>query len=85
LRDEAESAAESEGECPAPTARYEAGETAKAADDLARTLGGATQQDAPVVARPTGKKPVTGEAEYTSRLLKAKKRAREDLEKDKQE
>ena len=72
-------------ESPAPTTRYDAGDTAKAADDLARTLGGATQQDAPVVARPTGKKPVTGEAEYTSRLLKAKKRAREDLEKDKQD
>jgi uncharacterized membrane protein len=85
LRDEAEQAPESGRERPAPTARYDASETAKAADDLARTLGGATQQDAPVVARPTGKKPATDEAEYTSRLLKAKKRAREDLEKEKQE
>jgi len=83
VRGEAESAEAAER--PPPTARYDAGEAVKAADDLARTLGGATPQDAPVVARPTGKKPATDEAEYTARLLKAKKRARQDLEKDQQE
>jgi len=59
-------------------ARYEAQRAVdKAGEDLARALGGATQQEAPVVARPTGKKPPTSETEYTSRLLKAKRRARE--------
>jgi uncharacterized membrane protein len=85
LREEAEQTPEAAAERPAPTARYDAGEALKAADDLARTLGGATEAEAPVVARPTGKKPATSEAEYTSRLLRAKKRARQDLEKDKQE
>ena len=67
---------------PAPTTRFEAAPTAgQAAEDLSRALGGATQQDVPVVARPTAKKPAVSEGEYTSRLLKAKKRAREDMEK----
>ncbi len=66
---------------PAPDTRYEAPATSGAADDLARALGGATAQDTPVVSRPTGKKPATDEKEYTSRLLKAKKRARDDLDK----
>lgn len=52
----------------------------QATEDLSRALGGATEQDAPVVARPTGKKPAQSEGDYTSRLLKAKKRVREDLE-----
>lgn len=67
---------------PAPSARYEVPTPdAKATEDLSRALGGATQQDVPVVARPTGKKPVQSEGEYTARLLRAKRRAREDLEK----
>ncbi|MEW6249080.1 MAG: VWA domain-containing protein [Planctomycetota bacterium] len=67
---------------PAPTTRFEAPPTAaKATEDLSRALGGATQQGVPVVARPTAKKPAVSEGEYTSRLLKAKKRAREDLNK----
>lgn len=48
----------------------------RATDQLSKTLGGAGEQDAPVVARPTGKKPKTDEADYTSRLLRAKRRAR---------
>lgn len=68
---------------PAPTARYEAPRPdAKATEDLSRALGGATQQDAPVVARPTGKKPAQTEADYTARLLRAKRRAREDMSKE---
>ncbi len=55
---------------------------AKATEDLSKALGGATSQDAPVVARPTGKKPPQGQADYTSRLREAKKRAREDMEKE---
>jgi uncharacterized membrane protein len=71
------------GTPPARAARYEApASAAKAAEDLGRALGGATQQDAPVVARPTGKKPAVTEAEYTSRLLRAKRRAQEELKED---
>jgi hypothetical protein len=84
LREErlAPRAGEPEAAGPPPTARYEAPTPdAKASEDLARALGGATQQDAPVVARPTAKKPVQSEAEYTSRLLRAKKRAREEMDK----
>jgi uncharacterized membrane protein len=65
---------------PPAAARYEAPTPdAKVTEDLSRALGGATQQDAPVVARPTGKKPPSSEGEYTARLLRAKRRAREDM------
>ena len=77
---------------PDATARYEARPAdakrtpdTKATEDLGRALGGATQQDAPVVARPTGKKPAQSEADYTSRLLRAKRRAREDMHKDQED
>ena len=77
---------ELEGATPPPTARYEAPTPeGKATEDLSRALGGATQQDAPVVARPTGKKPVQSEADYTARLLRAKRRAREDMDKKDEE
>jgi uncharacterized membrane protein len=82
VRDEARERAEQES-APAATARYEAQqEQQKATDDLGRALGGATSDDAPVVARPTGKKPAQSEADYTSRLLKAKRRARDDMRKE---
>jgi uncharacterized membrane protein len=65
---------------PDPAARYERRTPDdKATEDLGRALGGATQADAPVVARPSGKKPAQSEADYTSRLLRAKRRAREDM------
>jgi len=68
---------------PRPDARYEAAASdAKASEELGRALGGATQQDAPVVARPTGKKPPQSEGEYTSRLLRAKRRARDEMDKE---
>jgi uncharacterized membrane protein len=71
------------GTPPARAARYEAPPTAaQATEDLSRALGGATQQDVPVVARPTGKKAAQGEADYTARLLRAKRRAREEMDKD---
>ena len=67
---------------PDRSIRYEpSGSRSEADEDLARALGGATEQDAPVVARPTGKKATTGEAEYTARLLKAKRRARGEMDK----
>jgi uncharacterized membrane protein len=67
---------------PTPAARYEAPPPdAKVTEDLSRALGGATQQDAPVVARPTGKKPPQSEGDYTARLLRAKRRARDDMQK----
>lgn len=68
------------GTPPSKSARYEAPVTPqKVTEDFGKALGGATELNAPVVARPTGKKPAQGEADYTSRLLQAKKRAREDL------
>lgn len=73
------------GQPPTRAARYEAPQTAEqSSEDLSRALGGATAADQPVVARPTGKKPPTGEAEYTSRLLQAKRKARDDLHRDEQ-
>jgi len=56
---------------------------AKVADDLSRALGGATEQDAPVVARPPRKKAAQTEGDYTSRLLEAKRRARGDIDQKK--
>jgi uncharacterized membrane protein len=67
---------------PPPTTRYEApSPDAQATEDLSKALGGATQQDVPVVARPTGKKPTQSEGDYTARLLRAKRRVREDMDK----
>ncbi|NUQ48481.1 MAG: hypothetical protein HUU27_00965, partial [Phycisphaerae bacterium] len=54
----------------------------RASEDLSRALGGATEMDAPVVARPTRKPPPQGEADYTSRLLMAKKKARDEMQDD---
>jgi hypothetical protein len=68
------------GPAPDRSARYEAPTTeARVTEDLSRALGGATEHDAPVVARPTRKPTVKGEADYTSRLLQAKKKAREGM------
>ncbi len=59
---------------------------ARATERLNEVLGGASELNAPVVARPTKKKPPTSEADFTSRLLKAKQRARDTLsDQDKQE
>ncbi|MGD8450622.1 MAG: VWA domain-containing protein [Phycisphaerae bacterium] len=68
------------GTPPSRSARYEAPTpSGQATEDLARALGGASEQDKPVVARPTGKKPPSSEGDYTSRLLQAKRRARKDM------
>jgi uncharacterized membrane protein len=61
--------------------RYDAPDR-KATEDLGKALGGATEQDQPVVARPTRKKPAQSEGDYTARLLRAKRRARGKSEED---
>ncbi len=78
----ARGAAPQEGRPPDRAARYEAPTPdAKVTEDLNKALDGASELDAPVVARPTGKKPAIDEADYTSRLLRAKRRARDDMKK----
>jgi uncharacterized membrane protein len=65
------------GVAPDRSARYEPPTTEqKATDDLNKALGGASETDAPVVSRPTRKQTPTTETDYTSRLLRAKRRAR---------
>jgi hypothetical protein len=83
LRDAARPASEA-GPTPNRAARYEApaGSDRQATEKLSEALGGASEVDAPIVARPTKKKPPTTEADFTSRLLKAKRQARDRLEKD---
>lgn len=71
------------GPAPDRAARYVPPATPqRASEDLSRALGGATEMDAPVVARPTRKPPPQGEADYTSRLLMAKKKARDEMQDD---
>jgi len=55
---------------------------ARATRDLEAALGGAKAMDKPVVAPPSKPRPATTEADYTSRLLRAKRRAQEELRKD---
>ena len=55
-------------------------EQARASEELSQALDGASELNAPVVARPTRKAKPSSEADFTSRLLKAKKQARERLE-----
>ena len=75
------------GPAPNRSARYQAKISPEAAArDLSEALGGASESDRPVVAPPTRKPAPTSEADFTSRLLKAKKEARDQLrdEKDSQ-
>ncbi len=82
VRDEQRKSRETEEAAPAATARFERQTPdSKASEDLSKALGGASEQEKPVVAKPTGKKPQQSEADYTSRLLKAKRRARDDMKK----
>ncbi|MGE0479967.1 MAG: glutamine amidotransferase [Phycisphaerae bacterium] len=74
------------GTPPDKSARYEAAQPDwKVGEQLSKALGGASEVDQPVVAKPTRKPQATSEADYTSRLLQAKKRARDDLKKDEDE
>jgi hypothetical protein len=69
------------GPAPQRSARYEAPQTPqKATEELSKALGGASETDKPVVAKPTRKPTPTSEADYTSRLLQAKKKARDKLD-----
>jgi len=73
------------GTPPDRSARYEAPvPDSKVTEELSKALGGASEHEveAPVVARPTRKKPAASEADYTSRLLRAKRRARGEMEKE---
>lgn len=68
------------GPAPNRSARYEAPvPDAKVAEQLSRALGGASETDAPVVARPTKKPPPTSEVNFAERLRKAKQQARERM------
>ncbi|MDX2200971.1 MAG: VWA domain-containing protein [Phycisphaerae bacterium] len=72
-----------QGAPPSRAAKYDApANTRRGEGDLSQALGGASGEQKPVVAPPTRKKADAGEADYTSRLLKAKKRARQDDEGD---
>lgn len=71
------------GPAPDRAARYEAPTTdARASEDLSQALGGASELNAPVVARPTRKPVGQSEADYTSRLLQAKRKARDEMRED---
>lgn len=73
------------GPAPSRSARYEAPKTAKqSSEELTQALGGASEQNAPVIAKPTRKQTPTDEGSYTSRLLAAKKRARQQQDGEKQ-
>ncbi len=83
LREQAPAASEASEAGPAPdrSARYEPAEPdRRVTERLSEALGGASELDQPVVARAPRKKPQTSQADFTSRLLKAKRRAREAME-----
>jgi uncharacterized membrane protein/Mg-chelatase subunit ChlD len=72
------------GTPPSRPARYEPPvPDSRVTEELSKALGGASEKEAPIVARPTRKAPKEGEADYTSRLLKAKRRARDDMDTEK--
>jgi hypothetical protein len=74
------------GPAPDRSARYQPQVPDKqATEQLSQALDGASELETPVVARPTKKKTQTSEADFTSRLLQAKKRAREHMKKDQEE
>lgn len=71
------------GPAPSKSARYEAPTTpGQVSEQLSQALGGASEADQPVVAKPTRKAAPQSETDYTSRLLRAKRKARGDLEED---
>jgi uncharacterized membrane protein len=85
VRDDLRERATDAGPAPDRSARYEPTvPDLKVTEQLSKALDGASELEEPVVARPTKKKTQTSEADFTSRLLQAKKRARERM-KDEQE
>jgi uncharacterized membrane protein/Mg-chelatase subunit ChlD len=74
------------GPAPDRSARYEPTvPDSKVTEQLSQALDGASELETPIIARPTKKKTQTSEADFTSRLLQAKKRAREHMKRDEQE
>ncbi len=69
------------GPAPSRSARYDAPSTpAQSREKLEEVLGGAGEQDKPVVARPPRKPAPTSEGDMTARLLRAKRAARDKLD-----
>ncbi len=80
VRDDLREQATEAGPAPDRSARYEpAVPDTKVTEQLSKALDGASELEKPVVARPTKKQTQTSEADFTSRLLQAKKRARERM------
>lgn len=68
------------GPAPDRSARYEPTVSdSRVTEQLSDALDGASELKAPIVARPTRKTTQTSEADFTSRLLQAKKRARQEM------
>ena len=85
VRDDLREQTTEAGPAPDRSARYEPTvPDTKVTEQLSQALDGASELEKPVVARPTKKQTQTSEADFTSRLLQAKKRARERM-KDEQE
>jgi uncharacterized membrane protein/Mg-chelatase subunit ChlD len=71
------------GPAPQRSARYEpTTPDTKVTEQLSEALGGASELNAPVVARPSRKPKATAEPDFTSRLLRAKRQARQDMQDD---
>jgi uncharacterized membrane protein len=80
VRDDLRERATETGPTPDRSARYEPTvPDTKVTEELSKALDGASELERPVVARPTKKTAQTSEADFTSRLLQAKKRARERM------
>lgn len=68
------------GEAPNRSARYEAPTSAaKSSEKLNEVLGGASELDAPIVAKPAPKSTPPSAGDLASRLKKAKQKAREEM------
>jgi hypothetical protein len=86
VRDDLREQATEAGPAPDRSARYEPTvPDSKVTEQLSEALDGASELERPVVARPTKKKVQTSEADFTSRLLQAKKRARDRMKGDDQD
>ena len=73
-------ASDDAGPSPDRNARYEAPvPDARVTEQLSDALQGASELDQPVVAKPPRKPQPQSEADFTSRLLAAKKKARDDM------
>lgn len=70
-----------EGARPEATQKFEA-EQARSSEELSKALGGAGEQDQPVVGKPSKKPAAESESDFTSRLLRAKRKAKDDMQQD---